>query len=158
MQFPTHLTAKRFMTDSGPVLTSYFGGRDLPGSSTEHGCHMLSAFLTWYNIPHPKALRQMGLQGLHSEPLIYSLSNIYLKEKREIFRFRYCLSIEREPIPDGRPQCSRGTQFTGRNKFRCSVIVYYVHVLLIMWWYHECVYVLCISWCVRVCVCARQLV
>lgn len=83
MQFPTHLTAKRFMTDSGPVLTSYFGGRDLPGSSTEHGCHMLSAFLTWYNIPHPKALRQMGLQGLHSEPLIYSLSNIYLKEKEK---------------------------------------------------------------------------
>lgn len=71
---------------------------------------MLSAFLTWYNIPHPKALRQMGLQGLHSEPLIYSLSNIYLKEKREMFKFRYCLSIEREPVPGHSAAEARSSQ------------------------------------------------
>lgn len=129
--FLLHLTVKGFMTESGPVLTSYFGGRDLPGSSTEHSCHLLSAFLTWYNIPHPKALRQMGLQGMHSfihsQPLCSTLSKYLPRGTRE-----QCSSldrslsfnklgektmlIEREPMPDGRPECSRATQCTGYNK------------------------------------------
>ena len=50
------------LTDSGETMQRYFSGT--VDRSSETNCwRLLSAFLTWYNVPNPKALAQMGLTG-----------------------------------------------------------------------------------------------
>lgn len=51
-----------FFPDCGAVLSRYFSGeRTLNADPVT--AQKLSAFLTWYGVPHPKALAQMGLTG-----------------------------------------------------------------------------------------------
>ena len=50
------------LIDSGETLVRYFSGTADPSREMKSWC-LLSAFLTWYNVPHPSALAQMGLSG-----------------------------------------------------------------------------------------------
>jgi len=49
-------------TDSGETLVRYFSGTVDRSQEMRNWC-LLSAFLTWYSVPHPNALTQMGLTG-----------------------------------------------------------------------------------------------
>ena len=50
------------LTGSGETLARYFSGA-VDSSTVMNSWCLLSSFLTWYNVPHPKALAQMGLTG-----------------------------------------------------------------------------------------------
>jgi len=50
------------LIDSGETLVRYFSGTADSSREMRSWC-LLSAFLTWYNVPHPSALAQMGLSG-----------------------------------------------------------------------------------------------
>jgi len=50
------------LIESGKTLVQYFSGSVDLSADTSSWC-LLSAFLTWYNVPHPKPLAQMGLTG-----------------------------------------------------------------------------------------------
>jgi len=47
---------------SGETLLRYFSGTVDLGTEMSSWC-LLSAFLMWYNVPHPNTLAQMGLTG-----------------------------------------------------------------------------------------------
>jgi len=50
------------LTDSGETLMRYFSGALDVNTEMRSWC-LLSAFLTWYNVPHPNALATMGFTG-----------------------------------------------------------------------------------------------
>ena len=58
------------LTGSAETLARYFSGTVDPSTQTS-SCCLLSAFLTWYNVPHPKALAQMGLTGGVTSAYLY---------------------------------------------------------------------------------------
>ena len=50
------------LTDSGETLVQYFSGTVDVNTEMRSLC-LLSAFLTWYNVPHPNTLAEMGITG-----------------------------------------------------------------------------------------------
>jgi len=60
------------LIDAGETLVRYFSGTVDLSTDMSSWC-LLSAFLTWYNVPHPKALAQMGLTGEFMSTYMYDI-------------------------------------------------------------------------------------